>query len=208
MSKKLNKDFYTQEDVVQIAKDLLGKVLVTQINEIITSGIIVETEAYRGSDDKACHAYPNKKTKRTEIMFEEGGKAYVYLCYGIHHLFNIVTGKKEQAEAVLIRAIEPLDNIEKMLERRNFKEIKYNVTAGPGSLSQALGIHKELHNGISLIKKDSPIWIENRNINYSEKDIIASRRVGVDYAEECALWDWRFRIQKNKWTSKGKGKGE
>lgn len=203
MKKKLTKSFYTGEDVVQVSKDLLGKFLVTNFDNQLTVGKIVETEAYRASDDKACHAYNNRRTKRTEIMFAEGGVAYVYLIYGMYHLFNVVTAKKEMAHAVLIRGVEPIENVATMLERRNFTKLKNNLTAGPGTLTIALGIKKE-HTGISLLEKNSPIWIEDRGEVVLEENIIASPRVGVDYAEECALWNWRFRLKGSKWTSKAK----
>ena len=199
----LNNQFYQQDNVLQISKDLLGKVLVTNFNNQLTSGMIVETEAYRAPDDKACHAYNNKKTERTKTMFEAGGIAYIYLCYGIHHLFNIVTSTEGNAHAVLIRAIEPVDNVELMLKRRNFSTQKPQLTAGPGVLTKALGITTE-NNGMDLTKKNSEIWIEDRGIQIAKKDIIASPRVGVDYAEECAAWPWRFRIKNNRWTSKAK----
>lgn len=200
---KLTTSFYTREDVVQIAKDLLGKYLVTRFDGQITAGKIVETEAYRGPDDKACHAWLNRRTSRTEIMFGGGGHAYVYLCYGIHHLFNIVTGKRDMAHAILIRAIEPTDNVEIMLERRNLTKLSPRLTTGPGSLTQALGIRTE-HTGLSLVAGDSPIWLEDRGEVILEENIIASPRVGVGYAEECALWDWRFRVRGSKWVSPAK----
>ncbi len=203
----LDQSFYIQSDVIHIARSLLGKILVTNINGKRTSGRIVETEAYRGFDDKACHAYGNKKTERTKTMFLEGGRSYVYLCYGIHHLFNVVTGPKDQADAVLIRAIEPIEGIDIMLQRRNFSKIKTNLTAGPGTLTKALGIDRKLHNSISL-NPNQDIWIEDDGTILNQKIILESRRVGVDYAEECALWNWRFRVKNSKWTSKGKGKGE
>lgn len=195
--------FYTREDVVQIAKELLGKHLVTNFDGQRTAGKIVETEAYRGPDDKACHAWMNRRTARTEIMFAEGGHAYVYLCYGIHHLFNIVTGQKDMAHAVLIRAVEPVENVDLMLTRRNMSKPTYKLTAGPGSLTTALGIHTG-HTGISLVNNGTPIWLEDHGEKISEENIIASSRVGVDYAGECALWDWRFRVKDSKWTSKAK----
>ncbi len=200
---KLTAAFYTREDVIQIAKDLLGKYLVTRFDGQITAGKIVETEAYRAPDDKACHAWMNRRTNRTEIMFAEGGHAYVYLCYGIHHLFNIVTGKKDMAHAVLIRGIEPVENVELMLARRDLTKLTPCLTAGPGSLTQALGIRTE-HTGQSLVSDDSPIWLEDRGEEVFEKNIIASPRVGVGYAEECALWDWRFRVRESKWVSPAK----
>ncbi len=188
---------------MQISQELLGKYLVTNINRQITSGKIVETEAYRAPDDKACHAYNNRRTDRTEVMFAEGGKAYVYLCYGIHHLFNVVTAKEDIAHAVLIRAIEPADNIDVMLTRRNMKKLERRISAGPGTLSQALGITSKW-TGIDMTAPDSPIWIENRGENILSKNIIASPRVGIDYAEECVGWPWRFRIKNSMWTSLAK----
>ncbi len=179
--------------MVAISRQLLGKYLVTQIDGQYSAGKIIETEAYRAADDKACHAYNNRRTKRTEIMFAEGGIAYVFLCYGIHHLFNIVTAPKEDAQAVLIRAITPTDNIPLMLERRNFTVLKPQLTAGPGVMSKALGINKT-HTGIDLCQPDSKIWIEGRGIVLQPEEIIASPRVGIDYAEECVSWPWRFRV--------------
>ena len=202
-TKRLTKSFYLQEDVVQISKDLLGKVLVTNFNGQLTAGKIVETEAYRAPDDKACHAYQNLHTERTSIMFKEGGVAYIYLCYGIHHLFNVVTAKKGMAQAILVRAIKPLDNIPLMLERSNKNKINRQLTGGPGVMSKALGITKQW-TGASLLASDSPIWIEDRGFIIKEDNIIASPRVGVDYAEECALWNWRFRIRDSKFTSPAK----
>lgn len=200
---RLPESFFLSEDVVQISKDLLGKYLVTNFDKQITVGKIVETEAYRAPDDKACHAHLNRFTNRTKVMFEVGGTAYVYLCYGIHHLFNVVTAPKGMAHAVLIRGIEPVENVELMLQRRNFTTVKSQLTAGPGVMSKAMGITKA-YTGHSLTAADSEIWIEDRGTVLSEEDIIASPRVGVDYAEECALWNWRFRVKDSKWTSPAK----
>ncbi len=203
---KLDSGFYTRTDVVKIAKELLGKILVSEINGKKTKGRIVETEAYRASDDKACHAYGYKKTIRTKTMFEEGGVAYVYLCYGIHHLFNVITSVKGEPEAVLIRALEPLEGIDVMMERRGLAQLEKRLTNGPGVLSKAMGLNYKIHNGMSL--SSSEIWIENDGVDIPEKDIWASRRIGIDFAGECALWDWRFRIRNNPWVGKAKGKGE
>ena len=202
-NKRLNADFYQREEVLQISKELLGKVLVTNFEGQRTSGIIVETEAYRGPDDKACHAHCNRFTQRTKVMFEVGGLAYIYLCYGIHHLFNVVTAKKGMPHAVLVRAVEPLENTAMMLQRRNFEQVKPQLTAGPGVMSKALGI-KTNYTGSDLTSDHSMIWIEDHGRQIMETQIIASPRVGVDYAEECAEWNWRFRIAGNKWTSKAK----
>ncbi|MFK8100949.1 MAG: DNA-3-methyladenine glycosylase [Saprospiraceae bacterium] len=202
-SARLPRSFFLRNDVVQISKELLGKYLLTNFDGELCAGKIVETEAYRGPDDKACHAYNNRRTERTKIMFEQGGLAYVYLCYGIHHLFNVVTGGIDAPHAVLIRAIEPVENIDKMLARRAFAQVKPQLTAGPGVMSKALGITTQ-HTGIDLLHPDSPIWIEDRGTTIKENERIASPRVGVAYAAECALWDWRFRIKGSSWTSKAK----
>lgn len=200
-SKKVSRSFYEKDNVVQIAQDLLGKVLCTNIDGIYTSGMIVETEAYNSRTDKACHSYTHGKTKRTEIMFGEPGFAYVYLCYGIHHLFNVVTNKNGLADAVLIRGIEPLDGIEYILSRRNKFKIERSVGGGPGIASQALGISTN-HYGSDLL--GNTIWIEDRKIKVSQSNIIASPRVGVDYAGEDAKLPWRFRIKGNRFTSPAK----
>ncbi|MDN5203777.1 DNA-3-methyladenine glycosylase [Fulvivirgaceae bacterium BMA10] len=191
--------FYQRENVVQISQQLLGKVLVTYIDGQYTSGIIVETEAYNGYNDLACHAH-GKRTNRTETMYSEGGMAYIYLCYGIHHLFNVVTNEKEKADAVLIRAIEPLEGLDIMISRRKKEKIDYKLTQGPGSLSQALGIHTSMM-GTSLINKKK-IWIEDRDNKVSETQIVSSLRVGVGYAREDALLPWRFYLKENPWVSR------
>ena len=200
MTNILPLSFYIRNDVVQVSKELLGKYLVTNIDGQISSGIITETEAYRAADDKACHAYNNRRTKRTEVMFQEGGRAYIYLCYGIHHLFNVVTGKEGTANAVLIRAIKPVDNIEAIQTRRNIYQIKPQLSAGPGVLSKALGLSTAL-TGTSLLKKTGQIWIEDRGLVLNQKDIESSPRIGIDYAEECVSWPWRFFIKDSKWVS-------
>ncbi|GJM34501.1 MAG: putative 3-methyladenine DNA glycosylase [Saprospiraceae bacterium] len=203
MNNKLKRDFYQREDVLQISKDLLGKYLVTNFEGQLTAGMIVETEAYRAPDDKASHAYLNRFTDRTKVMFEAGGVAYIYLCYGIHHMFNVVTAQEGIAHAILIRAMEPVDNIELMQQRRQFDRLKPQLTAGPGVMSKALGILTQ-YTGTSLVAPDSPIWIEDRDHIIPPEAIVASPRVGVDYAEECASWPWRFRVKNSKWTSKAK----
>lgn len=194
--------FYTRKDVVAIAKELLGKVLVTRFDGVTTSGMIVETEAYAGAADKASHAYGNRRTARTETMYKEGGVAYVYLCYGIHHLFNVVTHVPDIPHAVLIRAIEPIEGIEYMLGRRGKEKLQPSLTAGPGAMSMALGIHTR-HTGFSL--QGPEIWIEDRGIKIPKKDIVAATRVGVAYAAEDALNPYRFSVKGNPYVSKGKG---
>lgn len=187
-SSPLPKSFYENPDVVEVAKSLLGKVLCTSFDGVLTSGIIKETEAYCGRDDRACHANNGLRTDRTETMYGPPGHAYIYLCYGIHHLFNVVTNREGLADAVLIRGIEPLEGIDQIKERRGNIDQK-NLTNGPGKLSMALHIHTEM-SGISLF--EPPIWIEDRGIKVFEKDINATPRVGVDYAGEDAKREWRF----------------
>ena len=191
---KLPADFYQREDILVISRELLGKVLCTNFHGKLTSGIIVETEAYAGVTDKASHAYGGRRTKRTETMYAKGGSAYVYLCYGIHHLFNIVTNKENIPHAVLIRAIQPLDGIEIMLQRRNKKKVDQSLTAGPGSLTRALGITVK-DSGTLLM--NNLIWLEDQNFQIKNQDILASPRVGVQYAGEDAQKPWRFQIKNN-----------
>ena len=198
---KLSRDFYLNTDVVQAARDLLGKVLYTCVDNEVTAGIIVETEAYCGATDKACHAYPNKRTKRTETMFQIGGTAYVYLCYGMHHMFNVVTNVKDAADAVLIRGIEPLEGLELMKTRRKLKKPGTNLTAGPAVLAQALSI--TTGDDMTDLLGDK-IWLEDQGKAYSDDEVIASPRVGIDYAGDDALLPWRFRVKGNKWCSKAK----
>jgi len=140
---RLPKSFYCTDDVLSQSKHLLGMHLCTLIDGKFTSGIIVEAEAYRAPEDKACHAYGNRMTSRTEVMFQNGGLAYIYLCYGIHHMFNVVTGPEGKAQAILIRAVEPVDGLNYMLERRKMDEIHPKLTSGPGALGQALGMHTQ-----------------------------------------------------------------
>ena len=190
---RLPLDFYIRTDVLQVARDLLGKVLVTEFDGLRTSGRISEVEAYRAPDDRACHAWNNRCTPRTQVMFEEGGRAYVYLCYGIHHLFNVVTAPKGTAHAILIRAIQPVEGVDIMLERRKATRQTPTLTSGPGSLAQALGLTTRW-TGQSLITPDSPIWLEDHGETIPPEKIIATKRIGVDYAGECAAWEWRFLI--------------
>ena len=199
---RLAESFYTRKDVVKIARELLGKVLVTEFDGILTAGMIVETEAYAGITDKASHAFGGRRTVRTEVMYMHGGAAYVYLCYGIHHLFNIVTNEADIPHAILIRAIEPLEGIDTMLARRGKTKLQPSLTAGPGALSMALGLTTK-HTGNSLHGND--IYIEDRGIRISPKDIVAATRVGVAYAMDDALRLYRFYIRGNPYVSKGKG---
>ena len=197
--RKLPLSFYQQSNVVDVAKQLVGKMLCTQINgESFTSGIITETEAYCGCGDKACHANDGTRTKRTETMYQSGGIAYIYLCYGIHHLFNVVTNTQNKADAVLVRAIEPLDGKQTMLKRRSSQKVSPKLTAGPGRLTEAMGITTG-HDTISLTS--DTIWIEEQGHSISEDELIASKRIGVDYAGDDANRRWRFYPENSKWVS-------
>ena len=204
--------FFTRSDVVQIARDLIGTVLVTEFDGQRTAGIITETEAYRAPDDRACHAYANRRTARTEVMFQEGGIAYIYICYGIHHLFNVVTGPPGMAHAVLVRAIEPIDGQEIMIERRQFlgngthvnpktMQPKPSLTTGPGALSQALGIHSN-YSGQSLLTAAAPIWIGAAENLIPDALIGVGKRIGVESAGDCALWPWRFWLKDSRFYKK------
>jgi len=190
---KLKEGFYQRSDVVQISKELLGKYLMTHVNGQTTGGIITETEAYAGIRDQASHAYGDRRTSRTEIMYNKGGVAYVYLCYGIHHLFNVVTNKEGTPHAVLIRAIKPQDGMEIILKRiGSNRKSKTAVANGPGTVSKALGIHTR---DSGIILSGDRIWVEDRGMVVEPSTIITGPRIGVDYAGEDAKLPYRFRIR-------------
>jgi DNA-3-methyladenine glycosylase len=203
--KKLDYSFYNRKDVVKIARELLGKILITNFNNQLTSGRIAETEAYAGVVDKASHAYNGRRTNRTEIMYKDAGNAYIYLCYGIHHLFNIVTNSADIPHAILIRAIDPLEGIDIMLERTGKIKLDYTLTKGPGNVSKALGLFTH-HSGINL--SGSEIFIADDGFKISPKNILTTKRIGVDYAEEDAELPYRFIIKGNKYVSGKKVKSE
>ena len=188
---KLERVFYTRDDVVEVARDLLGKVLCTRIDGHLTCAVITETEAYAGKNDRASHAFGGRRTKRNEPMYDEGGIAYVYLCYGIHHLFNIVTGMQDDPQAVLIRAGRPLTGLDEMLERRGTTVNDESLLGGPGSLARALGIHTR-DSGTSLL--GNRIWLEDHGIRVAETDINVGPRIGVDYAGDDAKRPYRFMV--------------
>jgi len=196
--KKLPVSFYQRENVLQIAKELLGKILVTKWNDTITSGRIVEVEAYNGVIDKASHAFGGRRSNRNEIMYADGGVAYVYLCYGIHHLFNVVTNSQETPHAILIRALEPVKGIDTMLKRVGKKKPDNTLTKGPGNLSKALELFTK-HSGCSLRSKE--LFIADDGFVLSKKDIAASPRIGVDYAGNDALLHYRFYVKGNPFVS-------
>ena len=194
----LPRHFFTGPDVVQIAKDLLGKHLITRMEGVVTSGIICETEAYAGTTDRASHAWGGRRTNRTEVMYAEGGTAYVYLCYGIHSLFNIVTNVKDVPHAVLIRGIIPVEGIDVMLRRSGKRKTAKDFGIGPGNVSKLLGIHYS-HSGIDLMTKPDnlakpAIWLEDAGITVNPGLIKSTPRIGVDYAAEDALLPYRFLI--------------
>lgn len=195
--KKLPVSFYLRDDVVQITKELLGKVLVTVWDGEKTSGRIVETEAYEGVIDRASHASKGR-TKRTEVIFGKGGVAYVYLCYGIHQMFNIVTSKEGVAHAILIRALEPIEGTDIMLERTGKKKLDASITRGPGNVGRAMGFHTS-QCGLSL--QSDQLYILDDGFKVSEKDIMATPRIGVDYAGEHAVWHYRFYLKGNPYVS-------
>lgn len=188
---KLNLDFYVRDDVVGIARELLGKVLCSRIGGAVTKAIVTETEAYAGIGDKASHAYGDRRTRRTEPMYARGGRAYVYLCYGIHHLFNVVVGDVDEPLAVLVRACTPLDGVDTMRRRRGKPNDEVLVLGGPGTLTQALGITTDM-TGTSLL--GNRLWIEDRGHHVPRERIVVGPRVGIDYAEEDAKRPYRFRF--------------
>lgn len=194
----LPRSFYTRPDVVNIARELLGKVLYTCINGQVSAGIITETEAYAGITDKASHAYNNRRTQRTEIMYHTGGTAYVYLCYGIHSLFNIVTSVADQPHAVLIRGINPLQGVEAMKLRSGKTKINVQDGIGPGKVARLLGIAVR-HSGLDMCDETlagDRIWVQDEGVTVQEDKIVTGPRIGIDYAGEDALLPYRFRITK------------
>jgi DNA-3-methyladenine glycosylase len=196
--KKLPVEFYKRKDVVLIAKELIGKIIVTNFNAIITSGRIVETEAYIGLTDKASHSFGGKRTARNEHMYAAAGTAYVYICYGMHHLFNVVTNKKDMPDAVLIRAVEPLEGIDTMLKRTGKIKLDKTLTKGPGNATKALGISKN-NSGLNLLHQK--IFIASDDLVIEKKLIGTSRRIGVESSGEAALLPYRFYIKGNPFVS-------
>jgi DNA-3-methyladenine glycosylase len=186
---KLPKSFYVRDDILQVSRELLGKVLATNIDGCVTKAIITETEAYAGETDKASHAYGGRRTKRTEPIYKSGGRAYIYLCYGIHHMFNVVTNIEGIPHVALVRAGLPQHGAAEMVKRRGKAKADKTLLAGPGSLGKALGINTAL-TGIDLA--GDQIWIEDHGIGVDDATIIVGPRVGIDYAEEDAELPYRF----------------
>jgi DNA-3-methyladenine glycosylase len=195
---KLARSFYLNDDVVEISRLLIGKYLVTRVNGRKAAGMIVETEAYSWKE-RGCHAFGGRLTARNEVMFKEGGRAYVYLCYGMHNLFNVVTNVKGAADAVLIRAIEPVEGIELMQRRRGQLQNPFHLTSGPGKLTRALGIDRTM-NGKFLW--NSEVWIEDAGIIIGKEQLEAGKRIGIDYAGKDADLPWRFTLKGNRWVSR------
>jgi DNA-3-methyladenine glycosylase len=185
---KLPHSYYQERTAVQAASELLGMALYTRIDGVVTAGVITETEAYMGAVDKASHAFGGRRTARNEVMYGPGGMAYIYLCYGIHHLFNIVVGGPGEPQAVLIRAIHPWEGMDEMMRRRGTPKL---TTGGPGTLSQALGIHTRF-NGEDLT--DDRIWVADVGVMVAKGDILIGPRIGVDYAGADAALPYRYRV--------------
>ena len=189
----VDRHFFQSDDVVNIARSLLGVCVETNFEGIKTSGIISETEAYRAPEDKASHAFGGRRTARTETMFGQAGTSYVYLCYGIHHLFNIVTGPIDTPHAVLIRGLIPVDGIDAMKSRRKIKSFTH-LTDGPGKWTKAFGISLN-HNNIDLLDTNSPIKLSRAQLEINDEQIKATPRIGIDYAEEWVDVPWRFLLE-------------
>jgi DNA-3-methyladenine glycosylase len=196
--KILNHVFYNRKDVVRIAKELLGKILVTQFDGIRSSGRIVETEAYKGVNDMASHAFGGRRTARTEQLYGEPGTVYIYISYGMHHLFNVVTNKKDIPHAVLIRALEPIDGVEYMLSRTGKPFADYTLTKGPGNLARAMGLSKK-HTGGNLFS--DKIFIEDDGVRYKMNQIVVTKRIGIESAREDAELPYRFFVKGNPYVS-------
>lgn len=197
---KLPKKFYTRTDTVAIAEELLGKKLCSRFHDQYTAGIICETEAYVGVTDRGCHAYNGRFTERTKVLYENGGVVYVYICYGIHYLFNVITHTKNNPHAILIRAIEPVEGVDIMLQRTGRPKFDPTIAAGPGLVSQCMGFTKQ-DTGLSLT--GDTIWIEDAPVIVTE-NIIKSARVGMNFEGEYKTIPWRFRIKNSAFTSKPK----
>ena len=195
---KLPREFYTRPDVLEVARDLLGKKLVVaNRNGSRTAGIIVETEAYRGPDDRASHAWNGRRTQRTETMYGAGGTAYVYFVYGMYNQFNVVTNVAEIPHAVLVRALDPVEGLETMRRRRRGRS-EYELTSGPGRLCLAMGIDRKLDKADLLGDR---VWVEE-GISISPQKIARGPRVGIDYAEKWVMKPWRFWVKDNPFVSR------
>jgi DNA-3-methyladenine glycosylase len=198
----LNLRFFERAEVLTVARELLGKHVFTCIEGEVTGGRIVETEAYRHEGDPSITLHLQRKARQAQALYQPGGHAYLYTVYRVHTLFNITVNDAAHPDAVLIRAIEPLVGIEVMLRRRGLAQVARNLTAGPGVLSQALGLTPAL-NGEPLA--GPRIWVEDAGEIIADEQVLASSRVGLEYAgEEAVALPWRFRVKDSKWTSPAK----
>jgi len=179
--------FFQRADVVEVARDMIGLILCTEINGVHCAGRIIETEAYAGVNDRASHSFGNRRTPRNQSMYGPGGHAYVYLCYGIHHLFNVVTNRADHPQGVLVRAVTPLRGLEVIRQRLG----RADRPSGPGLVTRALGIDRRLHDGHLLDRP--PVWIEWDGLTLEKGHMVQGPRIGVDYAGEDALLPYRFR---------------
>ena len=194
--------FYQRSDVLTIARELLGKHVCTRLAGELTTGRIVETEAYRHEGDPSITLHLQRKRTQAQALYQPGGQAYLYNVYRIHTLFNITTHDAEHPDAVLIRAIEPLAGTDVMLRRRGLAAPARNLTAGPGVLSQALGLTPALNGELVT---GPHIWLADAGEVIVEENILASSRVGLEYAgPEAVALPWRFRLKDSKWTSPAK----
>lgn len=201
---KVNKQFF-KVDALQLSKNLLGKILVRNDNGNLISGKIIETEAYIANVDKASHAYNGRKTERVMPLYEAGGISYVYFIYGKYFCFNVISGEKGNAQGVLVRALEPLENLDAMSKNRfnkSYSELSkrqiLNLTSGPSKLCMALNINREMN------RKDltgNELYICESNFKYKENDIVKCKRIGIDYAEEAINFPWRFYVKGNPYVS-------
>ena len=195
-------EFFQRPDVLAIAQDLLGKHICTRIEGELTTGRIVETEAYRHEGDPSIMLHLQRKRTQARGLYQPGGHAYFYTVYRVHTLLNVTTYDAEHPDAVLIRAIEPLEGLDVMLRRRNLPKVARNLTAGPGVLSQALGVTPALSGELVT---GPHVWFENHGESIAAENILASSRVGLEYAgSEAVALPWRFRLQDSKWTSPAK----
>ena len=195
----LPQTYYLDEDVVALARDLIGKHLYVRTEGVLTGGIIVETEAYRGPEDTGAHSFNHRRTARNEIMYSPGGVVYMYICYGIHDMLNIVTGPAHCAHAVLIRALQPTVGLETMRERRTVRHEDPRLCRGPGALAKALAL-KKVHNGSSL--QGPEIWIEDQGLSYPDTEVVAGPRIGLNIAEPYKSIPWRFYVRGNVYVSR------
>lgn len=196
--RKLPRDFYTRANVLTVTRELLGKLLVAPAEDgTRVSGMIVEAEAYRGPEDRASHAYGGRRTNRTETMYGIGGTAYVYFVYGMYNQFNVVTNVQDIPHAILIRALEPVEGIEMMRQRRQ-SHADRNLTNGPGKLCIAMGIDRRLDRADLLGNR---VWLEDYQ-RIGRSKIASGPRIGIDYAEDWVDKPWRFWIRENIYVSR------